>query len=386
MALNGFLEAIEAFQVRGWVHDSENPGRVLTVEILLHGRTVGTARADLHRVDLDRAGIGDHAFIYNFGQKLSPSDIMDVSVRVTADDGSLTTLRRVASRDEVVTPPKPQLRFEGVMSDSFQHPVFVMGAARSGTSAMAQALLKLSRFEGYQEGHLLDLLAHLSVCLTKFYNEKGDERLPDRDTAISLVPREYFDNCVDEIFIRTVGSLFPEGRWIDKTPNSNMIHLAPRFRAMWPNSRFIFMKRRFLENAVSRAAKFPGYSVAQNCQEWNEVMTAWLSVRAQLHGAAIEVDQRFLSGNPDNVSEALKRFLNLTDVEKDHIGQAFKYDHPERTSPDRRADLNISDLGWPNQDIRAFERYCAETMGIYGYSTDSSYYLPGQETGGLVWI
>ena len=386
MALNGFLEAIEAFQVRGWAQDPENPGRVLTVEILLHGRTVGTAQADLYRVDLDRAGIGDHAFIYNFDDRLHPSDAAHVSVRVTADDGSHSMLRRVAFKDADVTPPKPQLQFPGVISDSSQYPVFVMGAARSGTSAMAQALLKLSRFEGSQEGHLLDLLAHLSVSLTKFYNEKGDERLPDRDTAISFVPREYFDNCLDEVFIRTIVSLFPEGRWVDKTPNSNMIHLAPRFRAIWPNSRFIFMKRRFLENAVSRAAKFPGYSFAQNCQEWNEVMTAWLSVRDQLHGAAIEVDQKFLGGNPDKVSEALKHFLNLTDVERGHIEQAFKYDHPERTSPDRRADLDISSIGWNEQQMRDFKTHCADTMSKYSYSTDLHYYQLGHERNGLLWI
>ena len=54
--------------------------------------------------------------------------------------------------------------------------------------------------------------------------------------------------------------------------------------------------------------------------------------------------------------------------------------------PDRRSDLDISGVGWPDNDSQTFERHYAETIGIYGYSNDARHYLSGRETGGLFWI
>ena len=42
-------------------------------------------------------------------------------------------------------------------SEMESYPVFVVGAARSGTSAMAQALVKATRYQGFAEGHVLDI-------------------------------------------------------------------------------------------------------------------------------------------------------------------------------------------------------------------------------------
>jgi hypothetical protein len=388
MVLDGYLDAVEHFQARGWVYEPANPQRILTVEILLHGRKVGSVAAGLYRTDLEQAGIGagNHAFVFNFDQKLNQADIAHVSARVAKDDGSFAALNYIAAAEAPAVSPMSLLRFEGLTSDTTQSPVFVLGAARSGTSAVAQALLKLGRFKGHQEGHLLDMLAHLSVALDKFYDEKGDELAPGRDTMVSSVPWNYFQSSLDAMFIETVRTLFPDGSWVDKTPNSNMIHLAPRFLRIWPHSRFIFMKRRFLENAASRATKFPGVGFRRNCREWSESMAAWLSVRDQLHGAAIELDQKFLKEQPDVAAESISRLLQLTGNEKERLGQAFKYDYPERTSPNQPVAVDITSMGWQPEQIQDYEHFCAPVMEPYGYSTDVDYYLPGRESNGLIWI
>ena len=193
MAFVGYLEAVDPFQVRGWAYDPEAPSRELTVEILLHGRVVGVAHANIYRKDLEHAGIGagNHAFIYNIDQKLAASDLSQVAARVPGTDASFETLHRVSITKASEIPPAVPLCFDGVLSDNDQHPVFVLGAARSGTSAMAQGLLKLDRFRGHQEGHLLDLLAHLSVALSKFYAEKADERTPGRNTMVCMYPGRF---------------------------------------------------------------------------------------------------------------------------------------------------------------------------------------------------
>ena len=387
MTLQGYVDAVEPFQIRGWVQDGASPQRGVTVEVLMHGKPVGTAVASLYRQDLEQGGIGsgDHAFIFNFDKQLAPGDMRHVTVRAYRLDGTCEALP-LAEQIEIASPvvSNQALHIEGISADPNQYPVFVLGAARSGTSAVAQALLKLTRFSGHQEGHLLDLMAHFSVALDKFYIEKTDECRPGRDTTVSLVPQDFFQGKLNEMFIELIRKIFPDGHWVDKTPNSNMIHLAPRLLQIWPNSRFIFMKRRFLENAASRTVKFPEQGFAHHCREWNWAMTAWKDVRDQLKGAAIEIDQRFLLARPGQVSKAVKTLLGLSDVQAARVKQALQYDHPERTSDKLASDIDIEKMGWQPEQMQWFLQTCAETMTAFGYSTDAGYFLPGSEANGLV--
>src|ERR1700722_16966713 len=94
MALQGSLDAVEPFQVRGWVRDSQDPQKALTVQIILDNRTIGTVQANLYRPDLQKAGVGTGrcAFIYNVEQKLAPQEMQQVFVRVARADGSFEDL------------------------------------------------------------------------------------------------------------------------------------------------------------------------------------------------------------------------------------------------------------------------------------------------------
>ncbi|RDI58815.1 hypothetical protein [Microvirga subterranea] len=62
--IHGRLDAIEGRRLFGWVWDSARPTERLLIRILLEGRMICSATADLPRVDLRRNGIGDggHAF------------------------------------------------------------------------------------------------------------------------------------------------------------------------------------------------------------------------------------------------------------------------------------------------------------------------------------
>jgi hypothetical protein len=388
--IRGYLEVITQFQARGWAFDPDEPGRYLELELVLRGETLGTITADLFRHDLVSVGIGegDHGFVFNFPSPLDEAELDEVRVRTRAPDGSRVELPRLAPAEEEAAPAEPEpdarLRFAGITSDPAQHPVFVLGSARSGTSAMAQALLKIDRFRGFGEGHILDLLAHLSVRLRTFYNLKYDDTLPGRDTMIEKVPIEFLQDTFNHIFIDMIRQLLGEGYWVDKTPNSDSIYLAPRFLELWPNARFIFMRRRALENLASRSRKFPEYNFAKNCQEWKDAMEAWLSVRDQLHGAAIEVDQMFLSHNPQKVAEQLRSFLGLSEVETRVVSQSFAHDRPQRTATTVDDVMELATMGWNEGWLTEFDRVCRPLMDAYGYTDDASYHRDGIDGGGLV--
>jgi hypothetical protein len=63
-SVQGRLDAIEGRRLFGWVWDRSRPTERLVIRILLEGRMISSAIADLPRVDLRRNGIGDggHAF------------------------------------------------------------------------------------------------------------------------------------------------------------------------------------------------------------------------------------------------------------------------------------------------------------------------------------
>ena len=345
--------------------------------------------ADLYRVDLEKDGIGtgDHAFIFNFANRLSDDDLSKVSARVVREDGTPEPLPILPDAARVLPQrlfARTPLEFRGMKSDDHQAPIFVLGTARSGTSAMAQALLKL--FPGHMEGHFIDLLAHLAVVTNRFYEQNADEMAVDKYTMVSAVPVKYVHHALDAMFVKIIQDIFPPGRWVEKTPNSNMIHLAPRLRNIWPNSRFIFMKRRFLENLQSRMRKFPNYDFERNCQEWSTAMAAWHRVRSYLAGSALEIDQDYLSTKPEEVASALHEFLDLTEMEDRRLGQALRSDRPERTSESTDHYVDLAGMGWTEPQIEEFKRTCLKWMDAFGYSTDGAYFKLGSENQRLVLV
>jgi hypothetical protein len=391
MAIRGYLDAVDPMQIRGWAYDPSRPDEVVVVRIMLDDQLIAEGSAVLFRDDLAKDGVGDgnRAFIFNLERSLTAAEISKISARARTADGSEALLPKAEAHDTIEPPTAAlhrQIALLGACSDDSQQPVFILGAARSGTSAITQALLKLGIFEGHEEGHLLDLLAHFSVALNKFYELKYDEIAGDRDTAITRVPIEFMHEGLDRILIEAVRELFPTSRWIDKTPNSDMVHLATRFRKIWPRSRFIFMRRRFIENAASRSRKFPEHDFGRSAREWGNAMDGWLQIRSQLHGCAVEIDQKFLGEEPELVASRLRPFLSLSDTEEARFAQALRYDLPERTSASHRECHDIEEMGWDETERRCFSQYCERPMTAFGYSTTPSYYLSGFEADGFIYL
>ena len=275
------------------------------------------------------------------------------------------------------------LQFDLPASDEAQQPVFILGAARSGTSAIAHALLKTESFHGFQEGQALDLLAHWAVRLHEFYRIKWNDRQPGRNTMISRIPPEYFDSGLNYLFLRAAQQLFGDGKWLDKTPNSDTIYLAPRFKQIWPHSRFIFMRRRALENLASRVRKFPHVSFARGCEEWKEAMEAWLHVRDDLVGHALELDQKYVASFPQAAAEQLGDFLDLSTLDTRIVAESLAHDRPERAAERPNDTLEMESLDWDDDRREAFGTICRAMMDAFGYTEDSSYHREGIAGGGI---
>jgi hypothetical protein len=102
--IQGRLDAIEGRRVFGWVWDESRPAERLLIRILLDGRMVASATADLPRVDLRRAGIGDGGHAFEVELPEAVADVADslTVVAVQPATGEEVILRSPSQDERVV--------------------------------------------------------------------------------------------------------------------------------------------------------------------------------------------------------------------------------------------------------------------------------------------
>ena len=260
----------------------------------------------------------------------------------------------------------PALRLAA--SDSAQRPVMVLGAARSGTSAMTLALRRNTRYVGYGEGHLIDLFPKLIETVNRHYT-RGRSDLPIGATMLASVPVESIHEGIQAVFVELARNLAPTGYWTDKTPGPQMVRAVPALRKIWPELRCIFMKRRPIENIESRRRKFPDTSFRDHCLLWAESMTAWEEVRTELAPVSLEVEQMQLAQHPEIVVQQMAGLLFLSADECTRLVESFNNDRPQRTTEEFAPVYDLDTVGWDDKQREVFLRICGGLMDRFGYGT-----------------
>jgi hypothetical protein len=384
--VRGFVEVIRPDEVLGWAFRPDRPDDHLLIEIRCDDQKIAEARASSFRDDLLRAGIGkgDHAFVAKLSSGLSPTALLSATVVAVPSDGDpvlVPALRDVlvgpagprqtqilAGRIASSSPPLRELAVSVV--DEQQRPVFILGAARSGTTALSFALLRTRYYEGFGEGHLMPLARALLLSCDSYYRENSAAL--QQDTLLRQVPQNLFELSIRSAFINMARSTFSGIHWLDKTPIVAMVHAAPLTREIWPNARYIFVRRRAVENIVSRMRRFPEKPFREHCSEWAAVMEAWLNVRPALSGASIEVDHLTLARDPAKTGKEVGDFLGLPHNVQDKFVYSLISDRPEQTSEGPTTVYRLDELGWPREDLEQFRIICGPMMKAYGYSFDGA--------------
>ena len=376
--VDGFVDCISDEYVEGWIYvDDLTLASPTEVQILVSEQLIGTAKAEIFRKDLLAAGYGsgDYAFHYVLPMKCRGIPLDQIKVRAILPDGNYfypnrSTVQPLEDQSCLLGSPG-KLTVEITNRD--HSPIFILGAARSGTSALAQCLLANTDYVGHQEGHFVDFLAHYLVLIEFFYSRKGDEL--SRDTMIKQVPREMLLNGMKSLLIQSIQSLYPTGKWIEKTPNSNIIYVAPILKEIWPNSKFVYLQRRAIENLLSRRKKFQNTFV-QDCTEWAECAKAWFTVKDVLGDNAITLEQYHMARDVHQFVSDLAGFLGLTDVEQKRIEIFLSANKPQQTCEDVAASKCLEDLGLSEEELHTFKEICGQYMDLCGYSYDAAYFNP----------
>ena len=247
-------------------------------------------------------------------------------------------------------------------------PIFILGSVRSGTSALGNALREGAGIEGALEGHSSTLMG--SRCQT--LDRVTGNFPPESNYLINSLDADDLRSHITDYFLAFYARQCPAGMWADKSPDdfegAPSIRSAPTLLSMFPNARFIYCKRRGIENVLSRLAKFPQVPFWYHCQSWAGTIVAWHEVREVLGDRWMEVTQEDMALEPGRVADDLGTFLALSETQVSGIQETLSGRRPEQTRPAQEVrQLGLDETGWSQDNQANFIQTCGHAMELAGY-------------------
>jgi len=386
--IRGFVDslrvnALNEGRVVGWACDTGEPSHRLHVRVRIGDHVLGLSLADRARPDLlsHRIGDGRNGFVVPLEGRIdvSQQDLLQVEVkRQDAGDWIGLPERRAHGRRVVARHFQEEAAAElwsdsGIRNEhSEDRPVFVIGAPRSGTSAIFQSLTLVTRYRGFFEGHVLDVAAAVQEAVDEHFQTKRSHIPNPHFYHLEMINKATMQEAVQQLLCRLVSG-YRTPYWADKTPTTRMVLSAPVLASIWPLARFIFMKRRGIENVMSRLRKFSEAGFEYDAADWAATMSGWRAVRGEIPGKFLELEQVELLRNPDASARAVGELLALPEDEIKALSDHLRQHRPEVTDPTGQIVSKIEDTGWTPDRIVTFRRLCDEEMRAYGYTYDDRY-------------
>ena len=244
-------------------------------------------------------------------------------------------------------------------------PVFILGEARSGTTAMLRGLRDGAGLFAWDEGHLFPMLPSvLSAVMKAAAQYARDEARPPMSWAIDhFEPYRVLNDIVcshDAIYAHAAG----DKRWADKTPNVASLVAVPLLDRIYPGARFVFMHRHPVSLLRSRLRKFPRLSLETGIIGWAATMTGWGELKRLIDPSKrIEVPQAQLTSRAAAIADALE----LTTQQRDAFAAYVSLERPEATSAGQ-AEATLDDVDWPDDVKQWTADLCGSLSRGYGYS------------------
>jgi hypothetical protein len=230
-------------------------------------------------------------------------------------------------------------------------------------------------YEGFREGNFLSLIDTLNRAVDRHFTTFAGE--PNPNILVTQIEPDQLKAELCDVLRRAADKHNASPLWFDKTGNPEMIEAVPTLRVMWPRSRFIFAKRRAIENISSRLKKFPQHTFEYHCTDWARNMSAWRKIRDTLpRDTFVEIDQQDLLTNPEECAEKIISLTAHRFVPKDTVAAVFRESRAQETRDgSAKATYALEDMEWTEAQITSFNKHCLSEMEHFGYSTGISYWI-----------
>lgn len=260
-----------------------------------------------------------------------------------------------------------------MINEKTSRPIFILGSGRSGTSILTAALKSGAGIAGFNEGHFLPLLHGVMAEVDRYYGAK--EKIRSNELHLfTHMGQEILEDDLISVFKRQCEQIHREEVWLDKSPTAAMIKAVPYLKRAWPEARYIFAKRRGIENVISRLKKFPNVDFETHCQQWSACMRSWLQVKDVVRDSSIEIDQRDIALQPCETARVIGEFLALDSNQVKKVEANFTGKRPQSTgSSESETALDISQVGWTEEQIDVFRSFCGEVSQAFGYTENGDY-------------
>lgn len=248
--------------------------------------------------------------------------------------------------------------------------VFVLGATRSGTSAVRSAIYE-TRYKGPGEAHTVGLLKSLVDHAVGY--AAGAEASKAGGNLLADIKTDLIISSLCEAYVAMLSRAHPADYFIDKTPSLGPILAAELVDRYLPIPvRFLFCKRRGIDNIQSNSRKWPGRIFGDRCKEWASIIDMWETVSPRLTSPIMEVDFYDLNYRRRETTIRIADFLQVTTAEQQAMAAYLENNSPERTA--EMADgigQPLSATGWTDSEKEQFVALTGGTMQRSGYGLES---------------
>ena len=245
------------------------------------------------------------------------------------------------------------------MSDGLK--VFILGPARSGTSAMFYAMQDVFGLDGEGESHIMPIFQRVAYTFARYAEsfEGATGVLANRLDAGA------FRQLITDHVCNEYGRIFLYGRFVDKTPGAEAIAGIPLIHDCFPDARIFLMRRSGIEVVQSHIQKFNA-EFQDACEAWAACMAAILEVQKAGVGVLL-LDQHDLASSPYTSAAEIATYMGFPEKIQP-LAEFFANNKVDRMSQHGwGTQLTLEDVPWTDEQKAMFERMCGSYMRAFSF-------------------